>query len=288
MEIYQPKNYKSKLNKLNESLSVKKLFSLLYYEFSKDYIFDGECHDFWEMVYLDKGEIIATADDTDIFLKQGEMIFHKPNEFHKLRSNGMVAPNVFIVTFSCPSDSIRYFENKHLKLPEEHRWLIKKIIEEGKHTFLKNSLKRKENPKIGGEQLIKNYLEILLIHLMREDEKTIFFSDETTIENRIVCEIIQLLEEYLYDEIDIPTLCNKINYSKTYLCTLFKKYTNTSIIQYYTQMKIQESKRLIREKTHNISQISDMLKFNNSHYFSHVFKKHTGMSPREYLKSVNT
>ncbi|MBE5868489.1 MAG: helix-turn-helix domain-containing protein [Lachnospiraceae bacterium] len=274
-------------HELNETVTIKKLCTLWYQEFTKNFEFAGESHDFWEIVYVDKGEIIATAEQTDIFLKQGEMLFHKPNEFHQLRSNGIVAPNVFVMTFVCHSPAICYFENKHIKIPPEHRWFISKIVDESKNTYRYNSLHLKENAKIGGEQLIKNYLESLLIYLMREDEKTIFFSDEYTIENHIVCDIIKLLEQNLYNKIDIPHLCSQMNYSKTYLCTLFKKYTNTSIMQYYAQMKIQESKKLLREREYNVTQTAELLKFNNPHYFCNVFKKHTGMSPKEYINSIN-
>lgn len=283
MEIYT----ESIAYSLAQTINIERIFSLLYYDFTKDFTFEGEEHDYWEFVYTDKGEIIATAEQEDYFLKQGEIIFHKPNEFHKLRCNGIVAPNVVVVSFQCNSPAMNFFHNKHFKVPTEYRWIISKIIEEGSNTFFKNTLTAKENPHIGSEQLIQNYLEMLLIYLMREDEKKVFFSEKNISENRIVCDIINIMETELKGDLDIPKLCDKIGYSKTYLCTLFKKHTNVSIMQYYMQMKIQEAKRLLREKNYNITQISELLNFNNSHYFSHVFSKLTGMSPREYIKSVS-
>ena len=68
---------------------------------------------------------------------------------------------------------------------------------------------------------------------MREDEKKVFFSEKNISENRIVCDIINIMETELKGDLDIPKLCDKIGYSKTYLCTLFKKHTNVSIMQYY-------------------------------------------------------
>lgn len=46
---------------LKRAFNVERIYSVHYFEFSKDYTFPGEAHDFWEFVYVDKGEIIATA-----------------------------------------------------------------------------------------------------------------------------------------------------------------------------------------------------------------------------------
>ena len=67
---------------------------------------------------------------------------------------------------------------------------------------------------------------------------------------------------------------------------IFNKNCNCTIIEYYTNMKIKEAKKLMRENTYTIAEISGMLCFNNPHYFSRVFKQKTGMSPSEYKNSV--
>ena len=52
--------------------------------------------------------------------------------------------------------------------------------------------------------------------------------------------------------------------------------------EYMTNLKIEEAKVLIREEKHSISQISEMLCYDNPHYFSRVFKADIGMTPSEY------
>ena len=51
--------------------------------------FTGESHDFWELVYADKGDVTVFADDKSFVLEQGNVIFHKPNEWHNVRANGV-------------------------------------------------------------------------------------------------------------------------------------------------------------------------------------------------------
>ena len=79
-----------------------------------------------------------------------------------------------------------------------------------------------------------------------------------------------------------------MKYSKAFLSKVFLNEYGQTIHDYITYIIIKEAKTLIREKVYNFTQISDMLCFSNSLYFSRVFKKITGMSPSEYNKSIKS
>ena len=108
--------------------NVEKLITLFYMEFSKDFHYSGEKHDFWEMVYIDKGEMFCTADKNKFTIKSGELTFHKPNEFHNLSGNGSVFPNVSIITFECKSKAMHFFEGKIFKLNSEEKELLSILL----------------------------------------------------------------------------------------------------------------------------------------------------------------
>ena len=63
---------------LQENFIVKKIITIHYFEFNKDFCYVGEKHDFWELVYVDRGEAAVLADDTWHRVGQGKMAFHKP------------------------------------------------------------------------------------------------------------------------------------------------------------------------------------------------------------------
>ena len=65
-----------------KNFNIEKIITIFYMEFPKNFYYEGERHDFWEMVYIDKGKMVCTADQNRFILKSGEMTFHKPNEFH--------------------------------------------------------------------------------------------------------------------------------------------------------------------------------------------------------------
>src|SRR5690554_2151329 len=121
--------------RLTKVVEIEQMITMYYFEYGKDYAFHGELHDFWEFLYVDKGEIQVKAGSRDVQLKQGMIIFHKPNEFHSFYAHHGTAPNLIVMTFDCGSEAMRYFENKILMLADEERNLLAKIVSEGVESF---------------------------------------------------------------------------------------------------------------------------------------------------------
>ena len=288
----EKKYYKHKIENL---LVISKIITIHYFEFDKSFAAPTESHDFWEMVYAHKGDIICYANGKEEILKEGEAIFHKPNESHSLRADGKRAPNVFIISFECKSESVRFFEHKKLRLQKELLASIFYIIEESKKTFdlpysdpeLKK-MKLLDSPSLGGSQIIKNYLEILLIGLMRQEaentpSETVFLPRDH-FDEHISDRVISYMQEHIKDKLQIEDICKALHYNKSYIFKQFKKTTNCSIMAYFLKLKIELAKKLLRETSMSIGEISAHLSFDTPNYFSKTFKKLTSYTPSTYRK----
>ncbi len=284
--------YKHKIENL---LNVANVVTIHYFEFDKNFKGERESHDFWELVYADKGQILCEAEEKIFPLNEGEILFHKPNEAHSLRANGLVAPNVFIISFVCKSESVRFFENRKLKLDKRFLRFIYAIIEESKRTFdlpysdpALKKMKLLAAPALGGQQMIKNYLEILLISIMRnETEKPdteIVFLPRESLGERVSEQVAKYLQTHVYEKLDVADVCAALHYNKSYIFRQFKQATDCSVMAYFVKLKIEESKRLLRETSLSVSEIANRLSFDTPNYFSKVFKKHTGYTPMRYKK----
>ena len=84
---------------LEEIIQIQKIVTIHYFEYMNDYSFPGEKHDFWEFLCVDKGEVDVIAGDKSYTLRKGQIVFHKPNEFHTVKANGRIAPNLVVVSF---------------------------------------------------------------------------------------------------------------------------------------------------------------------------------------------
>jgi len=292
--------------KLKEQISVDKIYSMHYNEFNKDFVYSGEQHNFWEFLYVDKGEVEITTDFASFHLTQGDMVFYSPNEFHSLKCNRKTPPNTFIVAFGCKSEAMRFFTHKTLRLGNEERQQLSLLMEEADKLFLIpvtkpvsgskpdvpfNPLARREKPDFGAEQLVKIYLEALLIRLIRRHQaqpakpKLSSVSAEKG-QRDLVSRIVEYLDTHLTEHPSLDELCAEFALSKSYLRSLFRDHTGCGIMEYVVRLRIERAKLHIREETLNMTEIAERLGYTSLHYFSRQFKLATGMSPSEYSKTV--
>ena len=278
---------------------VNKIITIFYMELSKDFHYDGERHDFWEMVYIDKGEMLCTADKNQFTLKSGEVTFHKPNEFHNLSGDGKNAPNVSIITFECSSPAIRHFDGKILRLNAEEKRLLSMLMTEGLACFqledprnpLLQTLQTLPDAPCGGFQMLRNLLEIFLISLYRHRDSLSKVSRQRVHIDGVAVdfetkELLDVLQAHIYGRLTIGDIARAVGKSESAVKALFRRFHPGGIMHYYNSLKIREAKRLIRENRHTLSQIAELLGYDSAQYFSKCFRDAAHMSPSEYRQSI--
>lgn len=100
--------------------------------------------------------------------------------------------------------------------------------------------------------------------------------------NKLISMAKKNIMENLDKVITLHDVASQLNISSGYLSTIFKQYTGVSFIDYVTELKIGEAKRLLKESNYKIYEIAQMTGYENAYYFSKVFKKVTGMTPSEF------
>lgn len=286
-------NYKP--TRLKRVFSISEIYTVHYFEYEKDYSFKGESHDFWEIVYVDKGEIEIDMGREKHILPQGHIAFHQPNEYHNLRANGVVAPNLVVISFGCKSPAIDFFKKRILPLSDIEKHLLAVIVRESMHsfsspldnTFLKELIRRDEE-FFGSEQLIALSLEQLLISLYRNFDgvRRNSTSLRRGMEQDLTRNALSFLQEHICEKLTFTQITEALSVSPTTLKKIFKEKIGEGIMVHFAKMKIDIAKSMIREGGHNVSQIAEYLGFDTVHLFSRRFKQLTGMSPTEYGRSV--
>ena len=281
-------------HKLEDFLVVSKIITIHYFQFDKSFCAEGESHDFWELVFAEKKQILCTADGQQTTLNEGELIFHKPNEFHSLSANGKDSPNVLIISFACKSPAMSYFEGKKFSPDKKLTRYLFSILNEGKKTFEipysdpeTKKMQVNKNPPLGGGQIIKNNLELFLIHLLRsETEKKAesLFLAEKDYDNRTANAVTRYLWAHVFDRVSMDDVSRELNYNKSYIFRQFKMATGSTVMEYFISIKIEKAKQMLDEGVLNVSQIAYALSFDTPNYFTKTFKKHVGVTPVVYRK----
>ena len=102
---------------------------------------------------------------------------------------------------------------------------------------------------------------------------------------RKVCDILDYLNNCYPEPISSVSIEEQFCGNFDYMNRIFRKTTGTTIFQYLTEVRISHAKELLGTTSLKVSQISEKVGFSDESYFSKVFKRCTGITPMNYMKS---
>ena len=276
-------------HKVLNVVDIKELTAIEYLDFEGKYKEYVEKHDFWEMCYVEKGDVILTIEGEKCSLSANDAILIPPDSIHSYFSESGNESRAFVICFECLSQPLKSLSGAKFNLTGTAYQCMKLIINEYRHTFSTNEneqLEILENPNFGGQQAIIIQLEYLFICLLRmlstEKNPEVVFLNEEHFYQDLVEVIINYFKENIDKKISLEELCDKVNYSRSFLCKTFKEQTGETLFSYFNRLKIDEAKRLLKKTEFTVTQISELLGFSEVKYFGASFKKFVGKSPTEY------
>lgn len=105
--------------------------------------------------------------------------------------------------------------------------------------------------------------------------------------DNIVQKACEYVLNHVEEEITLSSISSYLNISKNYFCSIFKQETGENFLEYLTKAKINRAKILLKRHDCRVYEVSYLLGYKETAYFSKLFKKFTGYTPAEYKKSVN-
>lgn len=230
------------------------------------YVAAGKAH-----FYFHGEEKIVTAD---------HMVLYRPKEEQRYYYYGADQTEVYWVHFTGNnvknilrgygiSDDIHVI---HTGTSLEYKRLFSAMIQELKFC--------KENY----EELLTHYLHELLILIQRQllakpREKNSYLISEMD-------EAVRYFHENYNKTISIENYAASHNMSVSWFIRNFKEYTNWTPAQYILSLRMSNVRTLLETTACNISEISNLVGYDNPLYFSRIFKKQCGMSPSELRKQL--
>ncbi|MBR5506401.1 MAG: helix-turn-helix transcriptional regulator [Clostridia bacterium] len=274
-------------------VDVKELIALEYLDFEGKYSEYAETHDFWEICYVQCGEIELSLSGKKHPVSQGQVILIPPDKKHSYSSATGNASKAFVICFESFSHALKPLGERCFSLDCALLDCMSKIISECALTFRMNENELLEvlpSPAFGGQQAIILLIEYFLICLLRRlsTEKNagiVFLSGEKFYAD-LVDVVIRFFRDNLHEKLSLDDICNKFNYSRSFICKTFKQQTGETLFSCFTRLKLEEARRLLEQTDMTVTKIAATLGFKETKYFDALFKKHTGMSPLAYRKNI--
>lgn len=129
------------------------------------------------------------------------------------------------------------------------------------------------------DRLVENLISDALIYIKTKS------TSKDNLRNAIY-EIASYLEFHYIEDIDLDQLIKRNGFSKRTFLRRWKDMFKLPPGQFIADLRVQEAKRMLEATDLRISEIAEFLNFNDTFYFSRMFKKHAGLSPAKYRKET--
>lgn len=103
--------------------------------------------------------------------------------------------------------------------------------------------------------------------------------------NTVVDCVCQIIAKRYMEQLSVTSLAEMVNLTPAYLCVLFKQAAGKTINEYLTQERMNRAKELLSNSNIHLYDVCYKVGYFSPSYFSRIFKKYVGMTPREYRES---
>lgn len=283
-----------KLTPFKTEFTITRLANIQYFDLLPNYRTEQDKHPFHELIFVDNGSINVSSENYTGKLSKNEMILHPANTYHSF-STADYAPNISIIGFECDNFDFSALTKAPVSLNSKLKEMLTIIINEGRNVFLppydipgQKNMPKKENFEFGADQIIKNLLEIFLVYCLREEksQNTPKIKEERF--DAFVSPIKNYIDINFTKGISLNVLCQIFNTNKTTICKEFKAFTGLTISAYINVLRIDYTKKLLREAKYSLTEIADMMNLSSVHYLTALFKKSQSISPSQYITTIKS
>ena len=249
----------------------------IYASFSREeeqaFLFPGGANPMTELLYVEQGSLHSVAEGCRQYLQQGEFVIYGSNQWHMQYADTDVSPRCLRIFFQLQGDVMALLNRKFTATGR-----IAQIFEQ--------LLQEQERTENYADEMILVLLNQLILTLLRQVEGKTVPVSRMKGEYRIIHQTQAFVSAHVWEDLSVPFVARHVDMSPSYLTALFQKHLAISPAEYIRRVKLQESKRLIRENKLNFTEIAAELQYSTVHHFSRQFKEKFGLTPSEYAKLV--
>ena len=246
------------------------------------------------LLYTDRGRVVVSTDNTEVPLSAQKAVFLAPDREYRIsvsQNTGIAA-----ILFTTQKGMNRYFDGRSFPVDEFRTELLGKILGCAEDLFEKNffpeqtlSSKPVSEPSAHAYQFAVECIELFLLDCLKPLYKPFNeLSDtkrKTSQSSRTAGSVFSYMQENIGRKLTLDEIADALFFSKSYIKKVCVKETGQSPLHYFSRMKIEKSKELF-SRGKSAEEIAKEIGFSSASHFCKVFRNVTGMTTREYRKSV--
>ena len=233
----------------------------------------------YQLIYIATGKLHLLTGDTEQIIPKGNMILFRPGEEQSYDLYSAEEPETYWVHFTgknieeilchygmTPGNKVVFSGTS-----TNYEWLFRQMIKE---------LQLKRN---GFDEILNMNLRQVLLLTSR------YISEGGGLGSEVLSEVeraVYYFNENYHTNISIEDYAEKRHMSACWFIRSFKQVIKMTPMQYILSLRITNAVSLMDTTSYNMSQIASAVGYDNALYFSRVFKKHTGFTPKHYREQM--
>ncbi|MCE5287271.1 MAG: AraC family transcriptional regulator [Pelosinus sp.] len=255
-------------------------------------MFQNHWHEQMQIIYFEKGEATILCNAISYTLKAGDILIINCNEIHYgMTHHGNLIFHIIKPGFNFLASSQEdWCQTKYIApLMQGHLVFQNQIsADTALSAIIQKVIAEFNTQNIGFELIIKSYIYQILVYLLRHYQKGSAPSAQERQQKTLyqLRSALDFIDKHYTENIHLCQLASLANMSSQHFCRLFKGLTGKSPIDYINSLRIDKAVTLLTEDHLNISEIAQAVGFDDSNYFSRIFRKYKKISPTTLKKGV--
>ncbi len=253
---------------LQQPIAINDVFTAFSAQREAGFRFEGEAHDFWELVYVVRGSIWAAEEQHILQLHENMFILHKPLAFHRLWCDKEGA-SIKILSFTAGGEATARLDRRSGVLPWHLRDLLIRTVDRA-GALLDGEQGERAAVAAGIACLLENIAQTAVSPLPdqgRDDFER----------------LMAVIHTHYRENLSLGDIAAQCHMSESKVKKVFRRVYDLGIMKYICKLRMREAGEMLADGT-GIDEICEILHFTDRNYFSYAFKRETGISPREYRR----
>lgn len=253
-------------------------------------------HNYIELQYVYKGNLIQVIDGKKITMGEGELMMLNQEISHEIKATGkndiiinfIIKPEFFQYIFSlADSDNIvfNFIMNNIYSNSTKGEYFYYKVSDKSSiKSNMEKIIMELYEPDITSSISIKLLVGLLFVNLIKHTDDIEIYSVDNY-EKKLSLDILKYIDEH-YEEGSLTEISRQLNQPDYKICRIVKKYTGTTFKQLVQESRLKKAAALLMRTSLPVIEIMQAVGYENITYFYKIFKVKYTMTPHEYRKMI--
>ena len=260
--------------------------------FERGPIFESHWHEQFQILYFEQGEALIHCNSHPYEVKPGDLVIINSNEIHygETICQHLVYYIVKVDLNFLLGNQVDFCQTKYLNPLLQGRIRFQNHISQDDDLAVQvqQIVNEYNEQEIGCELAVKSCIYHIIVLLLRRYQQDTLHKNRQDSQQKNMHQlrtVLKYMDQHYNENISLSQLASLANMSSQHFCRLFKNITGKSAVDYMNCLRINKAVTLLSESDLNISEVAMAVGFDDSNYFSRLFKKYQKTSPSSMRKS---